>query len=175
MQKFIRIIIILALIAIGIWIWRILFPNPEKMIRSQLDKLATSVSFPSNQGVFAKSSYPQKLADFFTTNVEITVNGPGREQHSLNGRENLVQTATEVRWGLRGLDVKFVDINVVLAPDRQSATANLTAEVKASSDQSLDAQELKFTFQKAGRKWLIRRVETVKTFTQRDARASARA
>lgn len=174
MQKYTRILVLAALAGLVFWSWRTLFPNPERIIRSRLDKLAKAASFSPSDGAFSKLSYAHNLAGFCTTNVEITVNGPGHEEHSLNGWGELLHTAAAVRATWRGLDAKFVDINISLAPDKQSATVNLTAEAKVAGEQSLDAQELKFTLQKVDGKWLIRRIETVKTFSHINAGRFAR-
>jgi hypothetical protein len=61
--------------------------------------------------------------------------------------------------------VEFPDVNVTVAPDKQSATADLTVKAQAGGDRDSIWQEMKFTLQKTGGKWLITRVETVRTLT----------
>jgi hypothetical protein len=63
------------------------------------------------------------------------------------------------------LKVKFPDINVTVAPDKQSAVADLTVEANISGERDPMVQEMKFTLQKIDGKWLITRVETVRTIS----------
>ncbi len=63
------------------------------------------------------------------------------------------------------LNVKFLDINVIVAPDRQSATADLTVDANISDQPNTIVQEMKFTLRKIGGHWLITRVETVRTLS----------
>jgi hypothetical protein len=76
-----------------------------------------------------------------------------------------MQIAAGARASLIGLKVEFPDVNITLAPDRQSATADLTVKVQTAGDRDFIWQEMKFTLQKTGGHWLITRVETVRTLT----------
>jgi len=40
MKLIVRIVLVVALAALGVWIWTVLFPNPEKVIRQRLTELA---------------------------------------------------------------------------------------------------------------------------------------
>jgi hypothetical protein len=55
---------------------------------------------------------------------------------------------------------------VTVAPDKQTATADVTVEAKVAGESDLFIQEAKFSFQKSQREWLISRVETVRTVSQ---------
>ena len=43
MKIIIRIALLAALAALGIWLWTVLFPRPEKVIRRRLTELARTV------------------------------------------------------------------------------------------------------------------------------------
>ncbi|SRR5258705_11508023 len=152
-----------ALILAGIWGWRILFPGPEQVIRKQLNELAKLASFSGNEGPLAKLSNAQKLTTFCTSDVEITVEGPGRSQPTLSGREELLRTAAGIRSYVGSLKVEFLDTTVTVVPGQPIAFANLTLKVNASGDKDFLVQEVKFTFKKIDGDWLISRAETVKT------------
>ena len=40
-----RIVLLAALAALGVWLWTMLFPSPEKIIRQRLDAVAQRASF----------------------------------------------------------------------------------------------------------------------------------
>ena len=96
--------------------------------------------------------------------VEITLEVPGM-QHTINGREELVQAIAGARTEARGLTVKFPDIKVVVAPDGQSAVVNLTAEGEVSAPKELYIAELKLRMIRIKRDWRIQQVETVRTLS----------
>jgi hypothetical protein len=50
MQKSFHVVLVAALIALGIWGWRMLFPSPENIIRARLASLAETVSYEPKVG-----------------------------------------------------------------------------------------------------------------------------
>ncbi|MGA2800780.1 MAG: hypothetical protein ABSE97_00175 [Verrucomicrobiota bacterium] len=165
MKIIFRIVLVAALLALGVWMWTMLFPSPEKVICKRLTELARTVSFSPNEGNLARLAGAQNLAFFFSTNVEVTLDVPGRVQHHLLGRSEITQAALGAQSAVSGLDVKFPDINITIAPDKQSAVADLTVEVRVSGQQDLIVQEMKFTLQKTDGEWLVTRIETVRTLS----------
>ena len=163
MKFFLRLVLTAVVIAAGVWLWTVLFPSPEKIIRRDLSELARDASFTGNQSSLAGIAGAQKVANFFSTNAEVNVNAPGRTQ-SLAGRDEIMQAVAAARASLDGLKVEFPDVSVTVAPDKQSATADLTVKAQIPGHPEFIAQ-MKFTFQKTGRQWLISRVETVRILT----------
>ncbi len=160
-----RVIPVLVLLALGIWCWRVFFPNPEQVVRKRLAQLARTASFSSGEAPMARLLNAQAFGDFFAADVEVRVDVPGTPAFTLSGRDNLVERVLGARSALTSLHVEFPDISVTIGPDHVSATAYVTAKARASGEGDPYLQELKFTFQKVGRDWLIRKVETVKTLS----------
>ncbi len=159
----VRIFLAVAITALSVWGWRHFFPGPEEVIRRQLNDLSKAACSSPNQTPFASLYNAQKLAAFFTTDVEISVDVPGQSLRNLSGRDQLVP-AVAGAWNLAGgLQVEFLDVNVALAPDEQSATVSLTAKGRIGGDANPSIEELKCLFKKTDDGWLIQRVETVKT------------
>jgi hypothetical protein len=157
-----RAVVLAALIALGVWGWRVFFPSPEQAIRNRLAELAQAASFSPNEGPLAKLSNAQKLTTFCAGDVAISVDVPGHSQ-IIHGREELLQVAIGVRSVVSGVKLRFLDTTVAVGADKASAVANLTAKANVAGESDFVVQELKFTFKKIGRDWLISRVETVKT------------
>ncbi len=167
MKKAVPLILLLAVLAgVGCWIWVTFFPSPEVAIRKDLNALAKAASFPANEAPLAKLANAQSVGGYFATNVEVIVDVPGHSRQNISGRDELVQAALAAHANLNGLSVTFHDIVVTVAPDGQSAVANLTAEVKAPGEKDFNLQELKFELRKVGGDWLIIKVETVKTLSR---------
>jgi len=165
MSKWIfRCIVVGALAALGVWAWHIFFPSPDAVIRKRLGALAKVASFSSNEGLIAKAYNASLLGEFFTADVQITVDVPGT-QHTISGRDELLQAAAGARTTVGGLTVEFPDINVVVAPDKNSAVVNLTAKGKVPGQRDFYMQELRMRMVKIKRDWLIDQVQTVKTLS----------
>lgn len=165
MKLILRVVSFAAIIALGVWLWFVLFPSPEAVIRNQLVKLARDVSFSPDENNLVKLAGAQRVADFFSTNGEVNLDAPGHEEHNFMGRDQIAQAVLVSRSTVSGLTVKFPDVNVTLAPDKQSATADVTVEASVPGEKDLIVQEMKFTFEKSEGKWLIQKVETVRTLS----------
>jgi hypothetical protein len=170
MQKSFRVVILLALIGLGIYGWRILFPSPEHVIRSRVAGLARTVSFEPKDGTVPKGFKLQKFPDYFTPDLVINVTVRGYGSVNLEGRDELVQRVMLAMKELRGLQVEFLDVTVTLRPDRQSALANLTVKATIAGEQDFIVQECNFTFRNSEGRWLICRIDSVKSLSRVDSR-----
>jgi hypothetical protein len=160
-----RIVLLAALAAAGVWLWTILFPSPEKIIRRQLNEVARHVSFAANEGALSRLAHAESLAGYFSTNVEVNINLREGDRQDFVGRDQITQAALAARSAVSSLSVKFLDVAVTIGPNKQSAVADFTVEARIPGDQELIVQEMKFTLQKISGHWLITRVETVRTLS----------
>lgn len=166
MQKPLRFILVAVLIVLGFWAWRALFPGPEKVIRSRLRKLAATGSFEVGAGTIPKAYKASQVPDYFTSDIVIHLNAPGYEPVSIESREELQQYVAAGFNRLHGLKIEFLDINVKVNPDKQTAVANLTGKATVNGERDFSVQEFNFMLRKVDGKWLIYRVETVKTLSR---------
>ena len=160
-----RIVFLVIVAALGVWLWTVFFPSPEKIIRKQLVNMAGDVSFSHDQNNLVQIAHAQSVADFFSSNVVLDLTLPGRNEQTTLDRAEITQAVLASRQQVTALDVRFPDINVTVAPDKNSATADVTVEGTVSSERDAILQEMKFTFGKEDGHWLINRVETVRVLT----------
>ncbi len=160
-----RSLALLALLALVLWLWSVLFPGPEQIIRQQLTNVARAVSFTANEGPFTRTLNASKLAGYFSVDAQVSLDAPSHGSYTCNGR-NEIQAAVGARPTGGALAVEFLDVAVVLAADKLSATVDLTAKVKIPGERDFYVQEVKFTLKKIDGDWLIIRVETVKTLSR---------
>jgi hypothetical protein len=158
-----RLLLIALIGAAIVWLWGVLFPNPDHVIRKLLAQTARAASFAPGQSYLSRLSSAQRLPDYFATDVEVTIDVPGHEERRLVGRQDIQQAALSARATLDSLDVTFPDITLTIDRDKESATADLAAEARISGNADILVQEMKFTLRKFGGQWLITRVETVQT------------
>ena len=160
-----RIIAVVVLAGLAFWLWTVFFPSPEKVVRKQLVKLMQDVSFSPDENNLIKMARAQGVADFFSSNVVVNINVPNHEQQTLASRAEITQAVLVSRQQLTGLTVRLPDINVTVAPDQTSATADVTLEADVSGEHDAVVQEVKFTFEHVDGHWLISKVETVRTIS----------
>ena len=116
MKIALRFILFAALVALGVWLWFILFPSPEKVIRRRLTELARTVSSSANESDLTRLAAARSVAGFFAATVELNVDLPELGQRTMD-REEITQVALMARSRAGGVQVKFPDINITVAPD----------------------------------------------------------
>jgi len=163
MRILFRLLLAALLIGAGVWLWGILFPSPEKVIRARLREIEGLVSFPANQASLTALTEVQRLCSFLSPDVEVHVDASGMGRAVARGRDEVRQGALAWRNSVNGANVQFPDINVVLAPDRQNADVFLTVKARVPTDPDTVIVEMKLAFAKQGRNWLITRAESSRT------------
>lgn len=157
---------ILALAALAVFCffgWRWLHPSAEAVIRQRLFALARAATIPANEGQLLKLANAQKVASFFTTDTEITLDFPGRFTQTISGRNEVQEKALGARSVLNGLAVDFVDVSVTVESGAETALARLTARAVFPGDNAPQVEELKVDLKKVDSEWLIHRAQNVKT------------
>ena len=162
MKITLRLVLLAALITMGVWLWTVVFPSPEEIVRKRLVQVAAEASFNSGENPLIIAARAEHLASRFSTNVEVSLNAPGFERQEFSGRAEITQAAAGARMHSSSLKVEFLDVSVTVASDKLSAVADVAVKVQAAGEKDFNVQELKFTFQKIGGDWLITRVETVR-------------
>ncbi len=158
-------ILLAGVIAAVIWGWIWFFPSPEHAIRRRLNDLASLACVHPNEGAAASVFSGTKLLSYFAPEIRFIVELPGHPRQEFNDRGELLAAAVRFRSLVGTLQVDFLDINVSVAPDKQSATAHLTVRAKVGGENDLMVQELRFKLRKIDGTWLISEVETVKTLS----------
>ena len=165
MKIAVQFMLITALAVAGVLLWPVFFPSPQRMIRQRLDEFARDASFNSSQSALAGYVSAQSAGEFFSTNVEVTLNLPGNPDFTMTGRDQIVQSIIQARAAVSELKVDFPDLNVTVAPDQKSATADLTFRAQIDGVRNSVAEEMKLTLQKIDGQWLITHIESVQVLT----------
>ena len=164
-MKWSRILLLAVVAALAVGAWVLLHPSPEHLIRKQLEGVAHAVSFGPKESYLARLAAAQRLAGFFSTNVEVQINVPGHQENRLAGREEIQQAALSAQASVQALSVTFPDITIIVNADQQSAVADLTLQAQVAGQPDMIVQEMKFTLRKINGNWLIIKVETVRTLS----------
>ncbi len=159
-----RLILIAILGVLGWWLWTVYFPSEEKIIKKRLNDLADAASFTGRESLLTKGLKIQKIGTFFGDQVEVSINIPKSEMHTMSSRNDIIVAAEAALAAYGSVTLELLDPVVTLSPDKESAGVNATVRVKMPSEQDM-VQELKFTFRKIKKEWLILRIETVRTLS----------
>ncbi len=159
MKLFLRLLLLVALAAVGWWIYATFFPAPEQVIRRSLEKVAKLASFAASEGNISRIASVQKLGLYFAEDVDVAVDFPGHEAYTFHHRSELMQAAMAARGSAKSVEAKLFDIVITIGPDGESAKADLTAMATVGGEKEPMVQRLRFTFKKIKGTWLITRVE----------------
>jgi len=166
MKILFRIILLAVLMLAGWWLWNFLFPSPEKMIRKKMTLLAATASFDEKTNPITRAAKANKVVGMFTPDAQIIVNIRGRGSVNITGRDEISERAMAAFGGFSALQVEFLDLNVRLGADRQSAEVNCTAKISLGDNKDYGVQEMQFSFIKSDDgNWHIAKVETVNTLS----------
>jgi hypothetical protein len=162
MKRIVHWILAAGLIALAVWSWGFFFPSPQKVIQARLLQLARLASFSSKDGNFKLLANTERISFLMAQNVHVVFNMTGGRSQTFDNREELLQAFLAARPAVKDIQAQFTDITIRLAPDKQSATALLTADAKIGGEPDRVVEELKFAFKKTNDDWLITAIETVK-------------
>ncbi len=157
----------LALVAAGgLWLWRVLFPGDEALIRRQIEELAEVASFPANEAPLAKLTNAGKLAAFFTADGEVDIAPWGYQRVVINGRDELRQAAFGARNAISSLTVGVAAITIALGPGDDQANASFTLTGRSAENPERQSQTMELEFRRVDGDWLIRRARNVEYLSQ---------
>jgi hypothetical protein len=154
---------IVALLGGGVWIYGILFPSDQKLIRQLLANAAQTAAVKPNENPLFKIAGANKLVGFFSPDAVLKVEVAGVDTRTLDTPDDLRQAITAARASLQEARFQLREVQVDVDPGSQSATAQLVAIAYLNGSDEPLVQELKMQFKKIDRHWKISRVETVRS------------
>lgn len=152
---------ILALLVV-IWGVRALFPSEARRIRQRLDELAETASIEAGEPPLVRMSRAARIGRYFIEDAVVDLGDPFRP---IRGREAVIGAAARIPVRQEGVTFEFVDVQVVVPPDEQTATVRLTAQSSGldfrTGDHVIEARELDMTLRQLEGEWLIARVDGI--------------
>lgn len=149
-----------CLLIVAFFFLRACFTGPEGQIRKQLAELEDLVSYEAGEGNLDALTKVKRLGGLFTEEVAINLTGFAGAR-KVEGRKQVQQAAMAARSQVGSLRASLHDINVEVAEDQTSATAEATGRAKVARERSSAVQDFVFTFEKTPEGWLIAEVKTV--------------
>jgi hypothetical protein len=163
MRRGLKWLLILALLGACGWAVWAMRPNEARRIRETIRQLAKDASFSPNDGNIARLAKVEGLLSRLTEDAELLMDGVGFPARSLSGRDEMREVALATRGLPEGLAVEVYDVVVTLDGDPTEARAALTVTARSGSSELIAAQEFELGLVKRDGRWLVRRIEPVRT------------
>jgi hypothetical protein len=168
-----RLLLIVLLVPAAYFGWQWLFPSDEAQIRALLTRVAEGLEgsgAPEGErtaGGLGAVARVARLQEEFAPDAVVEAGPPFQ---TLHGWPAIMSAAARVTVAVPTLDVRFTDVAVAVADDRQSAAATLVAEAHFREDGrlSMDARELEVTFARLDGRWVIERVTLLRPLERLD-------
>jgi hypothetical protein len=151
----------MALIAIGIGIFFMLFQSEEKRVKKQFSLLSEGVSKEAGENIFTLDQKIKKIGSLFNDTCEIII-----PAHSISGRitrEEITGYAARGRLHLAELRLTFHDF-IIAFPQEGEARVHLTARLtgKTTTGEVInEAHEIDCLLRKTEKKWMFSSIEVV--------------
>lgn len=162
MKRVFQALLAVVLVAVGVFLWRALFPSDEALIRKLLAGLADTASLPASEGNIGRMRRIDRLSSVFTPDIVIRFTPLGERAMEISGRDEIQQAALAANGAARSIKVEFIDMRVTEVDGAAGkGTAELTAKIQAGNDRDFGIQPLRVTLKKEKDfGWRISRIES---------------
>jgi hypothetical protein len=108
------------------------WPSDERSIRRHLSNLAETLSFPLAESTEERLTRVAVLREYFAPDVRV-----GLDERQITTRDEIIALLSRYQPPPGGVSVEFVDVNIALAEDHESAAVTLTAKMSTTDDQGV--------------------------------------
>jgi hypothetical protein len=161
MVRFKKIIILIMIVAAGIWAVAYFFPSEEKKVRKQFRLLGEWVSKDSGENTLTTVYKIKHIGTLFDTRCEFKV--PVYSFSGIYTADEISGYAAQGRLASSQLYLKFYDLDI-LFPEEGTAKVTLTARLtgKLNAGDSIDEiHEVESVLKKVEKKWLFSKFEVI--------------
>lgn len=160
MNRMTAVVVLAALILLGWWGFRTLFPNDEARIRKLLQGAAETASFQADTGTLNRLASVSQLCDLFTDDLEIRLDIQDFRGGRIQGKDELREVAAAAHANLRSLTLEFIELQVRVESGG-TATAQVIVEAVRDGSEDLFIQEFLIRLLHTPGGWRIHHVEPV--------------
>jgi SnoaL-like domain len=161
-------IALIALVLVGSLLAYRWWTSPERQIRRVLAGVAGGLSHDTPTSALGAAAAASALQSYFAPDVTVELTRPTTV---LKGRDHVLATAVRLRAFMPAMRVEFVDQQITVAADNQSADVDCTAMATLqdrAGQESVDAREVIISLRNVDGRWVIshgRAVEVLEPLT----------
>lgn len=152
---------LLLLGGLAYWFWP---ADDRAIIKHRIQQLGKLGSYSAEEHPLAKQRAIGQMKALLSPNLVVQVNMQKGQSQSIEGRGNFMEVVQQVRFGVPAIQLDFDVTSVELPSDRRSAVVLMTLSAKIGLEQQQEYQEMKAILENTSDGWLIKRLETVKTY-----------
>ena len=153
-------IFIATVLAVGLIF--VLFPNQEKEVKKQLNRLSQYASKQQDEPALASLAKSAKIGQLFADTCTLTIKNPRLE--GSYSRKEIIDRITMARNAFGVLDVSFYDMSIEFPIEGRAKallTMRLLGKLGKEKEDFADVREVQVDLKKTERKWLINGVEFI--------------
>jgi hypothetical protein len=154
-------LIVVLVVAAGIWVTLRSSETEERRISKQLDRLADWVSKDPEEPIFATARKIRRIASLFADDCKIVTEEPSLS--GAHGSEDIADRVARVRSTFTDLRLRFYDLDIAMA-GRDSANAMFTGRITGRTryqGRVDESREVACTLVRTEGEWLFARIEVV--------------
>lgn len=156
-------LILLVLLAAGIFAWRSRATSDEREIQARLDALRNEVNASTKDGLGTALRAAQ-IGSYFTDDAVVEL---GEGAAPIKGRDTVIGMVARLQPRTAAFRMDLDDITIDMAPGSTAADVLLTASFVrrnvSTGEESLDAREYALVMTKADGTWRISRITGIDT------------
>ena len=156
-------VILLVLLAAGIFAWRSRATSDEREIQARLDALRNEVNASTKDGLGTALRAAQ-IGSYFTDDAVVEL---GEGAAPIKGRDTVIGMVARLQPRTAAFRMDLDDITIDMAPGSTAADVLLTASFVrrnvSTGEESLDAREYALVMTKADGTWRISRITGIDT------------
>ncbi len=156
----------IAILLIGIFLWKYLFPSEEKRVIKPFKLLSQYVEKAAEEDILSAANRIKNISQLFADPCEFKIEGdPSYSFVGRYSREEIKGYALRGRSYFSELSLRFDDYKIEF-PEKHLAQVRLTGRLTGRStagETVEEARELLCTLNKVGKIWLFSRLEVIET------------
>ncbi|MBL9167405.1 MAG: hypothetical protein JNN07_06655 [Verrucomicrobiales bacterium] len=161
-SRLLLLLAVAALVAVlAYWLWP---ADDRALIKNQMKQLGRLASYSAEEHPISKQRAIGQMKALFSPDLVVQVNMQRGRSQSIEGRSDFMELVQQVRFGVPAIQLDFDVTSVELPPDHRSAVVLMTLSAKIGLEQQQEYQEMKAILENTSDGWLIKRLETVKTY-----------
>ena len=143
------------------WFWP---ADDRALINDRIKKLGRLASYSAEEHPLSKQHAIGQMKALFSSDMVVQVNMQRGQAQSIQGRSNFMELVQQVRFAVPTIQLDFDVTSIEIPQDHRSAVVLMTLSAKIGLEQQQEYQEMKALFENTSDGWLIKRLETVKTY-----------
>ena len=157
-----KLLILVFVVGAGTWwLYRVLFPPDETVIRRLLVGAAEAASVQANESAFDKLGAVNRLVNRCTVDIEILLHIPGIRANMIKGRDQLREAVAAMRGTAKAGEVTLMDIGIDVEPGRSPRQRPIHSSSPLGRSNGRSNTGVQSGVEPGGGRMEIRRVEPI--------------